>query len=114
MDKQEKSKTSLGTVFGVIGAVVGAVIILSLMGGSDTKPISETKPSEPLVSAETYYETSFVDGCVKGGGVRSACQCVYDKMQAKWTFEEIKSITSEFSKTNKIPEAISQMAVECS
>lgn len=112
MAEQEKSKTSLGTVFGVIGAVIGAVVILSIMG-SNTKPISETKPSENLISSETYYETTFVDGCTKGGGTKSECQCVYDKMQAKWTFDEIKSISTEYAKTEKLPEAMTQMANEC-
>lgn len=110
-----EKKTSTGTVLGVIGAIVGAVVVLGLLGSwsSDTRPISETKPSETLTSEQQTYETAFKQGCVKGGGTTSECQCVYNKMKARWTFEEIKSVSKEYANTNKIPEALTTMIVEC-
>lgn len=110
-----EKKTSTGTVLAVIGAIVGAVVVLGLLGSwsSDTKPISETKPSETLTSEQQTYETAFKQGCVKGGGTTSECQCVYNKMKARWTFEEIKSVSKEYANTNKVPEALTTMVVEC-
>lgn len=114
MVEQEKNKTSLGTVFGVIGAVIGAIVILGIMGaGSSTQPISETKPSETLVSKKIVWKESFMKGCDPAKNQTAGCQCIWDKMDARWTDEELEAVFTEYAKTEKLPEAFTGMINEC-
>ncbi len=94
--------------------IVFTIILLSWLGRStDTKPISETKPSEKLVDDQQYFYNTFVKGCEKGGGKPSECQCMLTKVKQEWTFEEFKAIAKEYTNTNKLPEAMEQMATDC-
>ena len=67
MEKQEKSKKSNGG--GVVVAIVIVAVILFTWGlsstSNDTKPISETKPSEALVSKKVVWKESFMKGLKK-------------------------------------------------
>lgn len=112
-NNNQQKKTSLGTVFGVIGALIGGVIVMSLLGNSSTQPISETNPSEKLVNKEQYYYDTFVKGCEKGGATPSECQCILTKVKQRWTLAEFEAIGQEYAKTNKLPEALGQMATDC-
>lgn len=90
------------------------IILLSWLGRStDTKPISETKPTEALLGKEQYYYDTFVKGCEKGGATPSECQCVLTKVKQRWTFEEFEAVAIEYAKTDKLPEALGQMATDC-
>ena len=111
--KKADNKTTIGTVVLAIFIAFALIMLIGMFSGTDTKPISETKPSETLTSEQGTYESAFKQGCVKGGGTTSECQCVYNKMKARWTFEEIKSVSKEYANTNKIPEALTTMIVEC-
>lgn len=79
----------------------------------NTKPIGETKPSETLVSKKAFWKESFMKGCNPSGNQTSGCLCVWDKMDAKWTDEELASIFIEYGKTEKLPEAFSGFVSEC-
>lgn len=115
MEKQEKSKKSNGG--GVVVAIVIVAVILFTWGlsstSNDTKPISETKPSEALVSKKVVWKESFMKGCDPAKNQTSSCLCMWNKMDARWTDEELESILVEYGKTEKIPEAFTGIINEC-
>lgn len=111
--KKADNKTTIGTVVLAIFIAFALIMLIGMFSGTDTKPISETKPSEKLVSDQQYFYNTFVKGCEKGGGTASECQCMLTKVKQRWTFEEFKAVATEYTKTNKLPEAMQQMATDC-
>lgn len=113
-DNVEQNKKNInGWVVSLV--IAGVVLLLGGLGNwsSDTKPISETKPTEALLGKEQYYYDTFVKGCEKGGATPSECQCVLTKVKQRWTFEEFEAVAIEYAKTDKLPEALGQMATDC-
>lgn len=38
----------------------------------------------------------FIAGCINGGGPKSICACVFDKMESKFDLEEIEAMSSAY------------------
>lgn len=111
-DNKKKSNSwaiSLLIAFGVIAFYWLGYAVTS----DNTKPISETKPSETLVSKKAFWKETFMKGCDPANNQTSGCLCVWDKMDARWTDEELGSIFAEYAKTEKLPEAFTGIVNEC-
>lgn len=111
--KKAENKTTASTIVVAIFILFAIILLSGMWGDTSTKPISETKPSESLISKESYYYDTFLKGCEKGGGKPSECQCLLTKVKQRWTFAEFEAVAKEYNNTQKMPEALVQMSNDC-
>ena len=93
--------------------VLGVLFGLVILGSVTTQPISETKPSEPLVTKNEAFKQAFMSGCNPDGKTAGNCNCVWNKLDAKYSESEVGAISAEYSKTGKLTQAFTDFAVEC-
>ena len=90
--KKADNKTTIGTVVLAIFIAFALIMLIGMFSGTDTKPISETKPSETLTDKKTFWKDTFMQGCDPNKSQTSACLCIWNKMDARWTDEELQSV----------------------
>ncbi len=112
MEKKD-NKTTIGTVVLAIFIAFAVIMLIGMFSGSSTQPISETKPSETLTAKKTFWKETFIKGCDPAGNQTSGCLCIWNKMDARWTDEELASVFAEYAKTEKLPEAFTAFVSEC-
>ena len=112
--QENKKKSNSWAISLLIAFGVIAFYWLSYAVTSDnTKPISETKPSETLTSKKTFWKDTFMQGCDPSKSQTTPCLCVWNKMDARWTDDELQSIFAEYGKTEKLPEVFTTFVSEC-
>ncbi len=98
------------TVLIILGVVFGFMILSSMFTGPT---ISETKPSEPLISKQEAFRQSFMGGCNPEGKSLGYCSCLWTKLDVKYSDSELEAVSAEYSKTGKLTQAFTDFAVEC-
>jgi hypothetical protein len=69
----------------------------SLSNAGNATGASNTAPANSSASREYPRETAdaFLESCEEAGSTGSFCTCVFEKVQAKYTFEEFSVIESK-------------------
>jgi hypothetical protein len=94
----------------VLGVIFGLVAFWSVA----TQPtISQTKPSEPLITKNEAFKQAFMGGCNPDGKTLGYCSCLWNKMDAKYTDAEIEAIGNEYSQTGKLTQSFTDFVAEC-
>lgn len=55
----------------------------------------------------------FIAGCMKSELSKSTCSCAYDKLEDKYTSEELKRIYSERNFPSDFAETVKKSVLEC-
>lgn len=93
--------------------VLGVLFGLVILGSVTTQPISQTNPSEPLITKNEAFKQAFMGGCNPDGKTAGYCACVWNKADAKYSDSELSSIGVEYSKSGKMTQAFTDFVTEC-
>lgn len=111
----------MGTLVGYIGIIIGSSIKANIMPHSIWPPIIGALFGVGLgcvivlmpSSTATKVKGEFLAGCVHSRKPTSECKCTYDKIEDKYSSEELINM----NKTGKIPDDFvsysTQAALEC-
>ena len=108
MDKQ--SKIVLAII--VAGALIAVGIYFS--GRSNKEEPMITVPATSTVDNMEVFKTSFIEGCMDGDAVKFAmCNCAYDKMLNKYGVDGFLKISTDYIKTQQMPESVVTTIIGC-
>jgi hypothetical protein len=86
-------------------AMIAALALAALAPGATSSPSGLRYPSS--------VKSSFVKGCVNGGGSKAACKCVLRKMERRYSYKQFRRIIRRADDTGEFPPAVDRMIESC-
>lgn len=65
----------------------------------------------PLNEYSSEVKSTFVSSCAGNGGTKDKCECMIDKIQRKFTFEEFLEMDKEMAKTKTMPTVLNSFVL---
>jgi hypothetical protein len=85
--------------------LVTAVLSIGAVSVAGAAPAGFKYPSN--------VKSSFVKGCVKGGGSRSACRCTINAIERRYSLSQFLSIVKRANRTGKFPAGVQRIIRSC-
>jgi hypothetical protein len=61
------------------------------------------------------YKQNFIAGCVQSSGeaYRTYCECVFNKVQASYTYNQALELDKQYAQTKQLPQEIQSLGKSC-
>jgi len=102
----------------VLVIIVVIIIVAVAAGKSDMSQISSTNTPNDTDSHGYPQEakTNFISRCQLSVGAesfQSYCECTFDYIENKYSYDQFKQMSDEYAKTKTLPQGIAEAGASC-
>ena len=96
----------------IIIGIVFVLLVFYLIGSRNNPKVNYSAPSQ-TDNVQSEFKQAYMEGCIEEGGNNRYCDCTWQFLLDEYGFYRILDISTDYLKTNEIPEELNKAVKHC-